>query len=257
MLQIARGVQKIIDDIGGLFNLSLMKIGLYRRCIFIEGQDDYILKHFYDIIFPNNINSLIDYPIIKLGGFSQINKAISVAELFNTQAEGNIKCFCLLDRDYYHENKYAEYQEKAKEVGMNLHIWNRKEIENYLLDPKIVFKVTKLEQKHFDDFLKKYVELLDAEKESVITNISDKIFENQKGLTPSTCYKRAKAYVDEKWTTVDFKIELVSGKEIISKINDFIKKEYGQHCSIKRLLDELDVEDIADEVVDVITNFFS
>ena len=46
-----RAVQSLIDNIGGIQNLSLIRIGLKKKCLFVEGNDLKILSKFYDRLF--------------------------------------------------------------------------------------------------------------------------------------------------------------------------------------------------------------
>lgn len=48
---------------------------------------------------------------------------------------------CLLDSDYHTEAEIEERLREARERGVELKIWQRKEIENYLLVPQAISRV--------------------------------------------------------------------------------------------------------------------
>lgn len=70
-----KGVQKIVDDIGAINNLSLSRIGNYRKCIFVEGDDLKILAKIADKINVDKSKSLLDLPHVPLGGFNNLKEA--------------------------------------------------------------------------------------------------------------------------------------------------------------------------------------
>lgn len=45
-----RAVQKVIDEIGTVSNLSLMRLGDARKCIFVEGKDLKILTKIAEVV---------------------------------------------------------------------------------------------------------------------------------------------------------------------------------------------------------------
>ena len=54
-----------------------------------------------------------------------------------------IQCICLLDSDYFPKDMIEEKNDEASANHLNLHIWNRKEIENYLLESEVLFRLSK------------------------------------------------------------------------------------------------------------------
>ena len=54
-----------------------------------------------------------------------------------------ITTYCIFDSDYHTKNEQTERYHQAVERGINLHIWRRKEIENYLLAPTVIARVIK------------------------------------------------------------------------------------------------------------------
>ena len=49
-----------------------------------------------------------------------------------------IRAYCLLDSDYHTRKEIKARLKEAKERGIELHIWSRKEIENYVLVPSAI-----------------------------------------------------------------------------------------------------------------------
>ena len=53
-----KAVQNIVDNIGSAHNLSLIRINLNKKCLFVEGGDVKMLSKFHGILFPESDFSL-------------------------------------------------------------------------------------------------------------------------------------------------------------------------------------------------------
>lgn len=205
-----RAVQEVIDNLGSNHNLSLIRLGNVRKCIFVEGKDIKILSKFQNIVHPENSLSLDQFPTVELGGWSRFNEALGAARLFFEETKGEIKTYCILDRDYHSDTEIAELYRKAGENHLNLHVWKRKEIENYILTPQSVFKLTGLDSSQFDEFLTCLYNKLDVLREEVLSGIMDRMATQDKSKTPSYFLKAAEEILNLKWNTME-------GKAVTSK----------------------------------------
>lgn len=245
-------VQTIIDNIGGVQNLSLIRIGLSKKCLFLEGKDIKILQKMYEKLYPDKEALINTLPVIELHGFANLNEAFGASQLFYRETNGGIRTICILDRDFYPEEILEKKREKAREKHLLLHIWEKKEIENYLLVPEAIFRLTKLKEEKYQEFLRRLENLLENEKNNIIDQISQHIKEADAGLAVATCNKRAREILEEKWNSLEGKLSIVSGKKIIRKLNDCMRKEYGVSCSIDRIIKEMKVDEVADEMAEVL-----
>jgi hypothetical protein len=61
--------------------------------------------------------------------------------------------FVLLDRDYRSDAECKEVERRLKEVKVTGHVWKRKELESYLLDSKVIARVTGADERWVEDAL--------------------------------------------------------------------------------------------------------
>lgn len=246
-----KAVQNIVDYIGGVQNLSLIRIGIRKKCLFVEGKDIKILSKLYDIAYPEKDNIFQSLPVIELHGFANLSEAFGTSNLFYQETKGQISCVCILDRDYYPDSVLLEKNKKADENHLVLHIWDKKEIENYLLVPKALFRITGQAGREYDIFLSKLDELLESEKDNVMDQIAQHIYEEDKSKAMSTCNAEARDVMRKRWTSIEDKLSMVSGKSMIRKINEWMNKEYRKSCSTSTIINNLHAEDIDKELFDV------
>lgn len=245
-------VQKIIDNIGGIQNLSLIRIGLSKKCLFVEGKDVKFLSKVYGKLYPQKDNPLNSLPVIELHGFSKLNEAFGASKLFYKETCGGIKCFCILDSDYYPKELLEEKIKIAKENYLILHIWNKKEIENYFIIPDAIFRLTKQPAKYHTKIIKELEDVVDTFKDGVMDQLSEQIRNYNSSIAVVTSNSRARKIMQEKWTTLENKIAMVSGKELIKKINSWLKEKYNINSSMDKIIKEIRIDEIPNEIIEVI-----
>lgn len=247
-------VQNIVDDIGSAYNLSLVRLGSAKKCIFVEGKDMKILQQFYNILYPDDMVSLDTIPALPLGGFTRINEAFGASKLFHENTENNFKCYAILDKDYYLENQIEELYNKAKDNHLLLHVWNEKEIENYIIIPSVIYRIVQRPLEDYNAFITEYETLVNELKEMTIDAYNTKIYEVYNGkMASGTAAKEARDYINLRWTNLEEKLKLVSGKEMLKRTNEWIRKRFGKSCSMNRIFSVMKPSDIDEEIVELIS----
>lgn len=247
--------QKIIDDIGGVSNLSLINLGRQRKCLFVEGNDIDILNKFNEILYGKQIC----LPTFPFGGFSKISNLYGAANLFYNETSNNIKCFAIADKDYRDENVVEKICEEATKQHLKLHVWRKKEIENYLIDPQILYKLipdSYLVQ--YCDFLNEFQSLVEAEKDNVFDSFATqyrvdcKFFKSEQQWDIATCNQKARDYMSRHWNSLDNKLSLIGGKKFLGVIRQHFQEHYKISLSNKKIIDQYTVETIPEEIKEVL-----
>lgn len=246
-----KAVQNIIDNIGGIQNLSLIRIGAKKKCLFVEGKDIKILSKLYDKLYPDNDNVLVTLPVIELHGFSNLQEAFGASKLFYSETKGEINSICIIDRDYYPDELLQKKRKMAEENHLCLHIWEKKEIENYLIIPKVLYRMIKDNSISYEEFLKELEEIVDEYKDKVTDQLAEHQRENNKNLSMSTCNEKARNIMKEKWNLLDNKLAMLCGKDFIKRINTWLREKYKVSCSIDKIIKEIRPEEINEEMIEV------
>lgn len=247
-----KSVQEIVDNIGGVHNLALIRIGSKRKCVFVEGKDLNLLSKIYKNIYPKSETSLLNLPCVSLGGKGNIDEAFGTARLFFDETDGQVKTVCILDRDYSLPDEVEEYERKAKEKHLELHIWKKKEIESYIVTPKIVFCASGLSEQDRDLLYEALDECVEAFKLQVTDLYASRIKEVDKTKSLPTCNQKAREYVDSKWTDLESKMSLVNGKELITAVLGMIKKRFGIELRKADLIRSINCDTASQELLDVL-----
>ena len=244
-------VQNIVEKIGSVQNMSLLRLGLSKKCIFVEGLDMKLLNKFYKILYPEKIELLSDLPIIELGSFTRYEQALGVSKLFYKETEGNFKCICILDRDYRMENELNRIKKNAEDAHLNLHIWEKKELESYLINPNVLYKFIK-DNVSYEDFISGLNYALDSFYYELMDQYSNAIHEVDRSKNIQTTNQEARLYIDARWDSLDKKLRLINGKNLLSFIIKYMKKKYKVSINKNKILDKFSVEDVDKEIKNVI-----
>ena len=242
--------QRLIENIGSVQNLSLIRLGQKKKCLFVEGHDITLLSRIYQSVFPDKENIFLDMPYVELKGFCNLSEAFGTSKLLYGETENSIKSYCLLDRDYYSEETLENRKDMASNNHLSLHIWNRKEIENYLINLDILLELTK--GKIQKDVLYKAIDKIVDSYESTV---KEQIFEHKKQanakLALSTIFAYTDQFMSEHWTSLDDKLYICPGKKVLADIMRWFQEELGISISTSKIINRFTVENIDEELLEV------
>jgi predicted ATPase len=250
-------VQQIISQIGGIHNLQLARMVSSKRCIFVEGDDLGILKRFQNTIFPDSEYPIDGLPHLSIGGWGGWNYVIG-SSMWVQSTMQDVSKYCLFDRDYHPKEQIQARLLEADKKGIRLKIWNKKEIENYLLVPSAISRLLgKLGRgrKHYPDETatqNKLEEIAEKLKSEVLDGIADET-PRSSGISASTAYNLARKLVAEPWGTFNGKMALISGKSALTELNKWCQDEFKISFTTVRLASELRQGEIDTEVRDFLT----
>src|SRR5450631_494253 len=168
-------VQRVIDQIGGVHNLNLARLSTSRKCLLLEGKDIEILKQFQNTLTPESNEPLDTLPHMPIGGWGGWNYAVGSRMFLKNALGEEISTYCLLDSDYHTQEAISARYDEALRVGVRLHVWRRKEIENYLLVPTAICRVIQARSpKTIDDLTEDRVK---SRLQKIAETQKDKVFD--------------------------------------------------------------------------------
>lgn len=252
-------VQQVVNFIGGIHNLQLTRLWNSRQCVFVEGDDFSILKHLHDTLFPDNQQSLEEIPHMSIGGWGGWNYVIGTSLFLKNSGGEEITTYCIFDSDYHTSEEINNRYEQSNRRKIQLHIWTRKEIENYLLIPEAIQRIISnniLSGKVLPDvnMIAEQIDKIARELKDICFDAMSTEFLNQDRKSGvSKANKLTREIIDDKWKTHEGRLSIVSGKSVISKLSDWSNTEFGVSFSSTRIVKELLPKEIASEVAYVIT----
>jgi AAA ATPase-like protein len=252
-------VQNIVDQIGGIQNLQLARLWGSHRCLFVEGKDVALLKQFQNNLHPNSSDPIEAIPSLSVGGWSGWPYAVGSSMLLSRQIGQNIKTYCILDSDFHTAQSIALREREAASKGINLHIWTRKELENYLIAPSVIHRViSRRIRPQFvcptrQEVSDKIFSIAGEFEDAVMDAMAHELYIENKADGTTQANARARQRMKPSWDTLDGRFALSPGKEVLSRLSEWAQQTYKVSISAAAILNEMRANEIPTEVVEVIT----
>lgn len=249
-------VQTLISRIGSIQNIGLARLWSAKKLLLVEGKDVGILRRLQETLFSNQSDPFDIIPRSSIGGWNGWQFVKGADFVLRNGLKQEINVYCILDSDYHSEAEIDDRYKEAKVMGICLHIWTKKEIENYLLSPPAMYRILKRNSRTSKSLTIDLIEnilddLANGMKTEVTDKFADEIQSKNKKWQPSTVNKEARKIVDSLWFR---KLDIISGKELINKFNDWSNSQYKTSLSINGLARELNRDEIPTEAKRIITS---
>ena len=251
-------VQQLIDRIGGIHNVHLARLWSARRCILVEGDDLSFLKSLHDKLYPSADFSFDEIPNSSIGGWDGWPYAIGQTMMAKNALGQKVRVYCILDSDYRIPSEITSRKEEADTREVELHIWSKKEIENYFLKPEVIARIICSRNAQLDSAS------VTANVQEKISNIAlslkDNVFDAYatrfrdlspaKGVTAAN--RAARNLLEETFESAESALDRVSGKEVLRQLSGWIHHKYGRGVSLRDILKEMQPSEIQQEMGEVI-----
>ena len=246
-------VQELIDHLGGVQNVSLLKLISSKKSLFIEGSDFEILRIFHKKIFPRSSETFDDFMAIPISGWGGWSLVEGSSRFLKNIVGENFKKYCILDSDYHTEKEIKNRYKSAKDNNVELKIWKKKEIENYLIDPEVI---QRLILKKRGDLTKSDVKLSSIKRKiNGITNgFIEQIFANlvqnyisYNKLDGFKATTKASGFRKKMENDPDYRLSKSPGKEVLTQLSFWTTEKFKVRLHPALLAkeftkDEIDVE---------------
>lgn len=247
-------VQTLIEGFGSIHNIGLARLWSAKKLLLVEGNDVSILKRMQETIFLGNCEPFDTIPRASIGGWTGWQYVKGADLVLKNGLKQNLNVYCILDSDYHDVDEISERKKEAEKLGIKLHIWHQKEIENYLICPTAIYRIiarkrTNIKALTLNRIIKAIDEITEGMKEDYIDKIADQISSKNRNLQPSSINKTARDKVANLWNK---KNEILSGKEILKKVNIWSNENFKTSITAVTLASELNYDEIPNEIKDVL-----
>jgi len=175
--------------------------------------------------------------------------------------DSRLRIGAIFDRDYWPDEELIVILNDLNEHIEFAHIHTRKEIENYLLIPTVIDRVirTIIVERNIDV-------TFDEDISSVLRNITEKYknditaqfiskrinhYINSK-LDRSTITSEALQILEDKWSDIDKRLEIVPGKKVLGEFKGYLQIRYGFTLTDFRIIEEMTKDEIPSDIRDMI-----
>jgi len=233
-------VQRCITQLGSSQNLKMVHFLKGRTCLFVEGGDFRLLKAAAGRLGLEWFCREDGFSVVELGGFSNWTRLLDVDWLFQTALGEAIGCYVLLDRDYRSDDEVEDICRRLNSRNVRVHIWERKELENYFLIPSALCRAVAHKLEPGSDAAE-VAHAVQRQLQAVIAGMREDILaglisakfkrECRSGVDIGTLHKATSTAFDSQWRDATFRIRTCPGKDIFAKMNRWLQAEYQMSVS--------------------------
>jgi energy-coupling factor transporter ATP-binding protein EcfA2 len=251
-------VQAAINRCGSVHNFHLTRLLSAQKMILVEGKDLGLLKVFQDTMFPDSQVPFRGLPHMSIGGWSGWKLAVGSSMGFRNALGQDIKCYCILDSDYHSPQEIAERYREAHQRGVQLHIWERKEIENYLLVPAAIARLiakrvaNRVTPPSATEIKAKIIAIADDMEDEIFDAMATEFLSNDRSLRQTGANRSARQRIHDLRRNTGDLTSIASGKALLSALAGWSKSEFGVSFSAVNVAGEITIAEMQDELLAVI-----
>lgn len=249
-------VQSLVDQLGGVHNVHLARLWSAKKFLVVEGKDVSFLRHFHSLLFPEAQIPIDAIPALPVGGWGGWAFALGSSMTLRNAVGERVLVYCILDSDYHTQKQIQDRYEEARTRGVHLHVWYRKELENYFVHPRVIKRTiaARLKEKEpptEEEIDAKVLAICELEKDDVTQGIAAEIWAEDRRLGPGSL-RVAQQRVAALWKNPENRTRTVSGKQILAKLSEWCQHDYGVAFGAAGLCRKFAKNDLSSEVIAVL-----
>ncbi|UPK77160.1 AAA family ATPase [Nocardioidaceae bacterium SCSIO 66511] len=226
--------ERLSTTLGTAFNLRLAKALQSRVVVFVEGKDMSVLRRFAKALSLGHLESETGVTIVPLKGYSNWGQVEPFRWICESLLPDALDTFVILDRDYRPDGARDDVISRLQQSRVHPHVWERKELESYLLTPIVIARLSGASEKLVTDWL---TDITADMEDDVFSRLLDDQLRWEKSGSRHAVQVTSdfKTLFDTRWKDSDFRLRTCPPKQIISRLNDRLNGSSHRTISISAL----------------------
>lgn len=238
-------LSSLSEELGNPLNIDLARLFISNRFVIWDGgnSDRAILSAFQSVLYPQDLHPIITYPKAYVDGWNDWDKSIAIAKLFSLN-KMSVELFCIFNSGCHTMQEIQERRDDAHSRGINLHVWSKKEIDNYAININVILRyleaVSQTEKVNKQLVIEKIQEILSNEYKKI-----------EKKARKIDCEGKD-SILDETNLRLDEPLNIISGKSFFTALSTWSRKEYGVGISARQIVPYFLPSEVPSEIKAVI-----
>lgn len=258
----ASQVKKVFAALGSNINPILTQLAKTRRALFVEGGDFRIFSSVARILRYDKLANRADFAVVPIEGFNP-RRALDLGRGIEMTLDASVLKAVVLDRDYRsNEEVKAVLVELRKDVDLAW-IHDRKEIENFLLSPKVLARTISarlverskrlgVDMKEAPDVIDLLGEVTLPMKAEVagqyLAKRSEYLRKRNPGLDIAESNAEVMTMFERDWQDLESRLRIVSGKQVLADLNQKLQKRLGISVSDSQICAQFKRDEVPEDL---------
>jgi hypothetical protein len=219
----------------------------------VEGNDIKLLRYFQDRLYPESAEAFEAIPNTAIGGWGNWAYALGGSLLLQNSMGENIKIYCVLDSGCHTGEEIEGRYKDAREKGVQLYIWKKNEIENYLLAPKTIsrlignLKISDCPGPTPEEVSRALDTICFEMKDEVLDAMATEILARNRSLGAGGANKQARELLKRRIESEGI-AAVVRGKAAFSALSAWAQKHFGVSLTAGAVARSMAFEEIPQEI---------
>jgi len=261
-------LRSIFMTLGSNLNPTLTQLARTKRVVYVEGKDFQIMARFATKLGVRTVAMRSDFAVVPTEGFNPL-KAKAFTKGVEATLGSKISVAVVFDRDYRSDSEVATELSELGTFCDYAHIHSRKELENFLLVPDaltraITQRVGERNKRMggTTSFSENIQTLLLGITDTMKHAVQAQYLKRQhpfakslnRSLDDSTVTTELLAAFDEKWKDLNSRLNMVPGKEVLSRMNAHLQETCGVTVTPTFIIEAMQESEVATEMKAMITS---
>nr|WP_241563257.1 ATP-binding protein [Micromonospora costi] len=227
-------LDKLTGTLGSSFNLKIAKAMRSKVLLMVEGKDMQILRRLSQALNANRLAKQEGISVVPLEGYSNSEHLASLKWILSDFLNGAVECYVLLDSDYRPGEVSRELEAQFHSIGVHAHVWRRKELESYLIEPSVISRISGASEVEVQQILSDAA----ATFEDFVFSrmLEEKIaFERSATNHRVTVTEKFKPDFQKRWTDSQWRLGVAPPKRLLSMLNTKLQAAKYKTVSAERI----------------------
>ncbi|MDP3282208.1 MAG: AAA family ATPase [Nitrosomonas sp.] len=259
-------LQSIFGVLGSNLNPTLTQLAKSKRAIFVEGKDFQVLSALSRKLGYQSLANRSDFAVIPVEGFNPA-RVLNFSEGIELTLGTNILKAVIFDRDYRAPEEIKSLLRDFNQYTALSHIHERKEIENYLLEPSVIQRA--IEKRVSEraarvgnkkEFTGSAVDILQDLSDKMRSRVNAQFMSKREKYLKSANPSHDQASInlqmindfDELWSNMKTRLEIVPGKELLSSLNGYLQDNHSITLTHSIIVNSMKKEEVPTDIVSLL-----
>jgi hypothetical protein len=234
------------EALGTQFKIELARALRARCALFVEGQDIKILRRLAAKVGASGVASETGIAVIPLRGFDRWEHVEPFAWMVDGLLDKAVKTVVVLDRDYRNEAQCRAVRERLRRIGIRCHVWQRKELESYLLDARVIGRMAGADEEWIEEAL---AEAAEQSEEHVFAQVTAEALRQFPRDHQTQAVKEARRAFSELWKERATRKWVAPPDLVLRGLNRRLEKAGFDDVSFRALASEMSADEVPPEMV--------
>jgi energy-coupling factor transporter ATP-binding protein EcfA2 len=242
---------QLTRSLGSQFNLRLARALRTRVALFFEGDDMKLFRNLAQTAGATLVATETGVTTIPIEGYTNWSNVEAFAWLAKDLLRSSVSVMLTLDRDYRSDSATRTVVRTLKAAGIDAHIWERHELESYLLVPAAIARVSKAPADLVESWLE---EIVDDLRPDIFAGMhfehsqeKRKTRDHQITVTQKFAKDFERAWADKGW-----RLKVAPAKETLTALNQRLQESGHKAASSRALSRALRRQEMDDELIFVL-----